>query len=1305
MIVRSTNLLSKLYGRVTAISAFPLALLIIILGLHHYAEQRDRKLEGLRAAIGECHLALEELTSAAATHVGQMQQWAGNFLQAYAGEPSPLMALLSVEADSDTGRLTGYFLEKDVNPLLPDSTGNFLGTSTALSGRWGNLRDVGLALEIFAVQQLGHAAEPAFRWSYLLGAERRFLSIYPASDRAVFGEPGRDASDTVAGIFTRAVFRDGGPARNPAGEPFWTAVDFDIIGDVPVVSRAAPIYWNGQFIGVAGTDIPLAALHAILALPAGQEGTAWLVDAEGRVLAATRSGAADTADAVHPADFGALAPEDAGRFVWRNGHYVLHLPMAQAPWRLVYGISGRELSAALLPRFVPYGVILLGLVATLVLSYLLVRQQFVRPMVALTQYVRLSARGTEVPPPRLPRIWKPWLSVLNATFQRNRSYLKRLQDSEDRYRRLVELSPDGVMLHDRSGIIFLNPAGCAILGFIDPAEVLGRHYIDFVCDDERESAAARMTSVLDGGDHIPLEERLVCTADGRRVHIEVTAMPFGKPDSGTALAIFRDISKRKTAEEQLRHSEEQFRAIAEAVPVPIVIARREDHKVVFANRQCRHMFGMTEDDELGVDTLQFFNNPADRERILGVLERYGAIANREVMLKRIDGSAFPALVSVAPMIHHGEPATLTGVIDVSALKAAEQSLRDSEALKSAIIDAAMDCIVAIDESGRIIEFSPAAERTFGRRRSDMLGQVLGETLVPSHLAAHHDNGLARYLADGDSRIIGRRLETEALRADGSAFPIELAINETIQSGRLIFTASIRDITERRQMEQALRDSEQRFRMITESYPVPVVITRQADGLFLYANPAARDLLRIPPDGINRMSSAEIYEDPRARQVLLQRLQREGRVDGFESRFRLMDGTRIWGRVTVAPMMFGGEQALISAIVDLTERMEAEAELARQREALHQKEKITALGSLLAGVAHELNNPLSVVVGQSMILEELADDPAITARARRICSAAERCNRIVKSFLAMARSKAPSRRPVSINRTIEAALEIVAYGLRSAGIEVVLDLDPDLPEPWADGDQLHQVLTNLIVNAQQAMKAMDGPRRLDIRTAFDAAVRQIVIEVQDAGPGIPEEVAERIFDPFFTTKPEGMGTGIGLSVCRDIITSHGGEINFMTAPGGGMTFVVRLPLGESERQAEAAPEASAVAGGCATVLVVDDEQDIAQTLADMLRVSGHQVEIASSGRVALDHIAGAGSHYDLIFSDIRMPEMDGPMFFRALRAERPDLAARLIFMTGDTLGTDVAGLIRETGAPVIEKPFDPAIVADVVATKLGGGNRG
>jgi two-component system NtrC family sensor kinase len=289
--------------------------------------------------------------------------------------------------------------------------------------------------------------------------------------------------------------------------------------------------------------------------------------------------------------------------------------------------------------------------------------------------------------------------------------------------------------------------------------------------------------------------------------------------------------------------------------------------------------------------------------------------------------------------------------------------------------------------------------------------------------------------------------------------------------------------------------------------------------------------------------------------------------------------------------------------------------------------------------------------------------------------------------------------VDLNAVVEASLGVVGYGLRSAGVQIVRDLAPNLPSTLADGDQLQQVATNLVINAQQAMEGRDGERRLTILTRFDAAARQLRLEVADTGPGVAPAIRSRIFDPFFTTKSAGAGTGVGLSLCHGIVESHGGAIAVEDAAGGGARFVVRLPYiapGATE-VATAAGEASRSPPAAPAILIVDDEVAIARTLADMLAEAGYRIDVAAGGRAALDRIGER--RYGLVLSDLRMPDLDGPALYRVLVERDPGWHERIVFLTGDTLSETALAFLDRTKRPCIEKPFNRGEVRRIVAEAL------
>jgi signal transduction histidine kinase len=361
-----------------------------------------------------------------------------------------------------------------------------------------------------------------------------------------------------------------------------------------------------------------------------------------------------------------------------------------------------------------------------------------------------------------------------------------------------------------------------------------------------------------------------------------------------------------------------------------------------------------------------------------------------------------------------------------------------------------------------------------------------------------------------------------------------------------------------------------------------------------------------------------------------------------------------------------------------------ARLQETQAQLMHADKMKALGTLLSGVAHELNNPLSTIHLSAQLLQRRNDLPApVVERLGAIEEECERACRIVNDLLVFARRKPPERRPVDLNDVIRASLTLEGPQFELNRIRVVSELTAT-PPVSADSHQLQQVLINLFSNAAQAMKAARGHGTLTVRSQTDGMT--VRVEVEDDGPGIPSEHLAHIFDPFFTTKGVGEGTGLGLSLSLGIVEDHGGHLDAENVPGAGARFVLSLPIAEDP----AATESARTVPGPATarrrvhVLVIDDEPRLRRLLVEVLRAAGHDVEEAATGQEALSRLE-RGS-YDGVILDLRLPDVDGPTIWRWLVEHRPALAPRLAFMTGDTMSPDTQRFLAEAARPVLTKPF-------------------
>jgi PAS domain S-box-containing protein len=497
------------------------------------------------------------------------------------------------------------------------------------------------------------------------------------------------------------------------------------------------------------------------------------------------------------------------------------------------------------------------------------------------------------------------------------------------------------------------------------------------------------------------------------------------------------------------------------------------------------------------------------------------------------------------------------------------------------------------------------------------------------------------------------------------------------------------VIERAHSEERLAENEARLSAFLENAPVSMHL-KDENGRYLRVNPEFAKAMGRTQEELIGTHPNEIFPERIAAELMrLEGIAQNGSVASAEIFAGEMQPDK-YVLSMVFPITGAGAARTGGFTLDLTERKRAEAALAKSREALYQTEKLTALGSLLAGVSHELNNPLSIVVAQAVMMERQSRGSELAERAQKIRKAADRCARIVQTFLAMARQKRPEREPVDLNAVAIAAYDLAEYGLKNDGIIATRDLAPGLPKISADADQLHQIIINLIVNAQQALVEMGAPdRALTLRTVLGEAPDTVILEVADNGPGIPDEARRRVFEPFYTTKAQGQGTGVGLSFSQGLAEAHGGRLDLVPTPRGAC-FRLTLPI-DLDPAAAVAPAQNEAMGKLPlrVALVVDDEREIAESLADFLSLEGFSCDIAVGATEAQGRLA-AGS-YDLIVSDLRMPGIDGPALYAWIAAERPDLLSCVAFATGDTLGAAAARFLDEVKRPVLEKPFTPDAV--------------
>lgn len=655
---------------------------------------------------------------------------------------------------------------------------------------------------------------------------------------------------------------------------------------------------------------------------------------------------------------------------------------------------------------------------------------------------------------------------------------------------------------------------------------------------------------------------------------------------------------------------------------------------------------------------------------------------------------------------------------------------DVEAMKAGASDYLVKSDITPAVLERSIRYSVAQARadTALRLRDEALSAVvegiaITDARLPDNPVIHVNPGFARLTGyttaetlgrncrflqgpDTDPELIlrvraaverGEPFQGEVLnyRKDGTPFWNQMSIAPIRNPAGEVthFVGIQQDVTERKRMVAELRSAEAHYRRLVTSAP-QAIFAIDADGLLTEINPAGAALLGRAPHEILARHFAEVVAPmdlARAEQALQRLLSGDVGSLTFEISIVGRDGTERLVSVTAAGIREGHAVVGTHGIArDVTEERQREVQLRRV-------ERMASLATLLGGVAHELNNPLHAVGNFADLLlmdprpqQEREDLEAIVRESRRMAN-------IVASLRVLARQsqeeERPEKQPVDLNDVVRYVLKTREYSLRTSGIEVREDLAGNSPAALADRGQMEQVVLNLVVNAEQAMAELPRPGLLILRTR--ASRSGVTLAIVDNGPGIARADLERIFDPFFTTKSPGEGTGLGLSLVHSIVTELGGEIRVDSEPGVGTAFSIDLPAampsdGAGEGETLRPPERRL------RILVVEDEPALRESVTRYLTRRGHDVEAVGEGGEALSLLEEAGdAGFDAILSDLKMPGMGGEQLLRRLRDEGKGRDRRVVFLTGDAAGADVARLRTLADVPILLKPIRLDVVAEIL----------
>ncbi|MFP5305169.1 MAG: PAS domain S-box protein [Gammaproteobacteria bacterium] len=489
---------------------------------------------------------------------------------------------------------------------------------------------------------------------------------------------------------------------------------------------------------------------------------------------------------------------------------------------------------------------------------------------------------------------------------------------------------------------------------------------------------------------------------------------------------------------------------------------------------------------------------------------------------------------------------------------------------SALLNAAVDAMVLIDDRGIVTRFNRAAERVFGYAAGEVVGRNVSQ-LMPQPYRREHDGYLERYQHTGEARIIGIGREVVAQRKDGSTFPIDLAVGEFVTAAGRGYVGILRDISERKRQEEQLRQSSEELRLIFEHAPTAILIT-DLHGQILNANRACCELFGYSAEqlGGTRHSDLMHPEDRDAQIAGFERLRRSGGSEQRELRYLKADGGTLYALHYAAAATDGDGQPLmlIVEIIDRSALYEATREAEELRTRLAHVSRIGTLGEMVSGIAHEVNQPLTAIANYAsacrrMMLAGQTNPGEMLSILEKIAAQAERAGQVIRGLRALAKRGDSRRQLLDCNQLVREVLRIVELEVRGADVELDVRLAPSLTPVLADGVQIQQVVLNLIRNAMEAMGEAGSGKAVVVETE-QTEPEWVTIRVSDRGPGLSAEVARRLFEPFFTTKKHGMG--LGLSICQSIATAHGGELRYSQNEWRGATFALQLPAITDEEAA-------------------------------------------------------------------------------------------------------------------------------------------
>jgi PAS domain S-box-containing protein len=895
-----------------------------------------------------------------------------------------------------------------------------------------------------------------------------------------------------------------------------------------------------------------------------------------------------------------------------------------------------------------------------------------------------------------------------------------IREIKESYDRITDNADEVIFRVEAKGghVIYVNPAAERLLGY-SLAEWLDDPTLGFrlIHPDFAEKQKQIIEEINTTKKTIKNAVLGWIAKDGREIIVEHTIIPIVDKEDKIIYfeSIGRDISERKQAEEALRQSEELYRSLVEGSIQGITIL--QDNIIQFANQAFAKIFGYTSPDELvGKNLWETLVDPEEWAELKARDARL--LSGKPIPVhpgwKGIckDGTRIWIQSTASPISLRDRPASLAFYLDVTELKKAEEALRESEEKYRRIVETAQEGIWMINAEAKTIYVNHRLAEMFGYTVNEMLGHSAFDFIDDSN----HEEAKRRI--ERRKRGMKDQYDFKFKRKDGSVLWASVSANPMLDDdGEFIGNFSmISDISDRRRAEEALQESEERYRTLVENIPIAVYRTTPGPkGKILVGNPAYYRMFAFDSEEeFKQFNVADLYVNPKDREAFSENLLANGTVDGVELALKKKDGTPFWGSVTARVLYDESGKApyFDCTVMDITARKQAEEEKEKLQAQLAQAQKIEAIGTIAGGIAHNFNNLLTSILGNAslMLLETDSDHPnyeMLKIIEKQVLSG----SKLTYQLLGYARKGGYEIQPLSLNQLIKETSDTFAMAKKE--IRVHRELAKELFGINADQDQIEQVLLNLYVNAADAMprggelflKTMNVTDK-DMRSKpYDAKPGDyVLLTVRDTGTGMDKKTQEKIFDPFFTTKGMGRGTGLGLASVYGIVKAHGGYIDVESKKGHGTTFTIYLPASSEKEVIEEKVLPKKILKGKESILLVDDEDIIIDVGEEMLKALGYKVLLAKSGKEAIEIVSkahrakskeqeGKERHApsamppapDMVLLDMIMPDMGGGETYDRMKEINPDI--KVLLSSGYSIDGQATEIIKRGCDGFIQKPFD------------------